>query len=41
MDFHRIERSAFEIMDRRLLRGDDVQRAASDVARAIDRVMAR
>ena len=41
MDFHRIERLSFDIMDRRLLRGDEVQVAASEVAAAIDQVMAR
>jgi hypothetical protein len=41
MDFHRIERASFDIMDRRLLRGEDVQAAASDVARALDRVLVR
>ena len=40
-DFHRVERLAFDIMDRRLLRGDDVQRAASEVAAALDRQLAR
>lgn len=41
MDFHRIERASFDIMDRRLLRGEDIQAAASDVARALDRVLER
>ena len=41
MDFHRIERMSFDIMDRRLLRGDDVQVAASEIAAEIDRVMSR
>lgn len=36
MDFHRIERLSFDIMDRALLRGDDVAVAARDVAAAID-----
>jgi ABC-type glycerol-3-phosphate transport system substrate-binding protein len=38
MDFHRIERMSFDIMDRRLLKGEDVQRAATAVAEALDRV---
>ena len=41
MDFHRIERMSFDIMDRRLLRGDDVQAAASEIAAEIDRAMSR
>jgi multiple sugar transport system substrate-binding protein len=40
-DFHRVERASFDIMDRRLLRGDDVQRSATDVAAALDRQLAR
>lgn len=41
MDFHRIERLSFDIMDRALLRGEPVQSAATDIAAEIDRVMAR
>jgi multiple sugar transport system substrate-binding protein len=41
MDFHEIEELSFQIMDRHLLRGDDLQIAASDIAQEIDRVRAR
>lgn len=41
MDFHRIERLSFDILDRALLRGESVQSAATDIAAEIDRVMAR
>jgi multiple sugar transport system substrate-binding protein len=41
MDFHRIERMSFDIMDRRLLRGDDLQSSATEIAAGIDRAMAR
>ncbi len=41
MDFHEIEEMSLDIMDRHLLRGDPVRAAAAEVARAIDRVIAR
>lgn len=41
MDFHEIEELSFEIMDRHLLRGEDLASAAADVAREIDRVRSR
>jgi multiple sugar transport system substrate-binding protein len=41
MDFHEVEEMSNDIMDRHLLRGDDLQMAATDVAAAIDRVIAR
>jgi multiple sugar transport system substrate-binding protein len=41
MDFHEIEELSFDIMDRHLLQGDDLDAAATDVAREIDRVRAR
>ncbi|MFN8061653.1 MAG: sugar ABC transporter substrate-binding protein [Vicinamibacterales bacterium] len=36
MDFHRVERLSFDIMDRRLIEGTDVQISAREVARAVD-----
>lgn len=41
LDFHEIEDLSFDIMDRHLLRGDDLHTAASEVARDIDRVRER
>lgn len=41
LDFHEIEEMSFDIMDRHLLNGDSLQVAASEIARAIDRVIAR
>jgi multiple sugar transport system substrate-binding protein len=41
LDFHEIEDLSFDIMDRHLLRGDDLHIAASEVARNIDRVRQR
>jgi multiple sugar transport system substrate-binding protein len=41
MDFFEIEELSFDIMDRRLLNGEDLQVAASEVAREIDRVRSR
>lgn len=41
MDFHEIEELSVDIMDRHLLNGDDLQVAATDVARGIDRVRSR
>jgi multiple sugar transport system substrate-binding protein len=41
VDFYEIEELSFDIMDRHLLRGDDLQQAASEIARQIDRVRAR
>jgi len=40
-DFHKIEEMSFDVMDRHLLRGEDLESAARDVARAIDEAMAR
>lgn len=40
-DFFEIEELAFQVMDRHLLRGDDLAEAAADVAARIDRVLAR
>lgn len=40
-DFHEIEEMSFDIMDRVLLRGEPAAVAARDVARRIDRVIAR
>ena len=40
-DFSRIEALAVEIMDRRLLNGEDLAASATDVARRIDEVLAR
>jgi ABC-type glycerol-3-phosphate transport system substrate-binding protein len=40
-DFHEIEEMSFDIMDRILLRGESPAAAARDVARRIDRVIAR
>jgi ABC-type glycerol-3-phosphate transport system substrate-binding protein len=40
-DFHEVEDLAFRIMDRRLLRGEDLTTAATEVARQIDRVVGR
>ncbi len=40
-DFHEIEEMSFDIMDRVLLRGDTPRAAATDVARAIDRMRTR
>lgn len=40
-DFHEIELAATDIMDRRLLEGDSLAIAAREVARRIDRVIAR
>jgi multiple sugar transport system substrate-binding protein len=41
MDFHEIEEMSNDIMDRHLLRGDDLETAAAEVAAAIDQVIAR
>jgi hypothetical protein len=41
LDFHEIEELSFDIMDRHLLRGDDLTAAAAAVAREIDRLRAR
>jgi hypothetical protein len=41
MDFHEIEEMSNDIMDRHLLRGDDLKTAAAEVAAAIDQVIAR
>jgi ABC-type glycerol-3-phosphate transport system substrate-binding protein len=41
MDFHEIEEMSSDIMDRHLLEGEPIQNAASEVAREIDRVIAR
>jgi ABC-type glycerol-3-phosphate transport system substrate-binding protein len=41
MDFHEIEEMSSDIMDRHLLNGDSLWTAASETARAIDRVIAR
>jgi multiple sugar transport system substrate-binding protein len=40
-DFHEIERMSLDIMDRHLLRGDDLATAAAEVASAIDATIAR
>lgn len=40
-DFHEVEELANQVMDRHLLRGDDLAVAARETARAIDRVIAR
>ncbi len=40
-DFSRIEALAVEIMDRRLLNGEDLAASATDVARRVDEVLAR
>ena len=40
-DFSRIEALAVEIMDRRLLTGESLERSAADVARRVDEVLAR
>jgi multiple sugar transport system substrate-binding protein len=40
-DFHEVERMSLDIMDAHLLRGTPLQEAATDVARRIDRVIAR
>lgn len=41
MDFHRVERLSLDIMDRRLLRGDDLAEAARSIAVQLDRELAR
>ncbi len=41
MDFHRVERLAVDIMDRRLLHGEDVETAAREIAARLDRELAR
>jgi multiple sugar transport system substrate-binding protein len=41
LDFHEIEEMSLDIMDRHLLRGEDLQTSASNVAREIDRIRAR
>jgi multiple sugar transport system substrate-binding protein len=41
LDFHEIEEMSFDIMDRHLLRGEPLPQAASEIAAAIDRVIAR
>ena len=41
VDFYEIEELSSDIMDRHLLRGDDLQQAASEIARQIDAVRAR
>jgi len=41
MDFHEIEELSFDIMDRHLLQGDNLNAAATDVAIEIDRVRSR
>jgi multiple sugar transport system substrate-binding protein len=41
MDFHRVERMAFDIMDRRLLRGEDLEAVAREIAGRLDRELAR
>lgn len=40
-DFHEVEDLAFHIMDRRLLRGEDLATTATEVAREIDGVVGR
>ena len=40
-DFSRIEALAVEIMDRRLLNGEALAESAADVARRVDRELAR
>jgi multiple sugar transport system substrate-binding protein len=40
-DFHEIEQMSFDVMDRHLLRGEDLAAAAADVARAIDAARAQ
>jgi multiple sugar transport system substrate-binding protein len=40
-DFHEVERLVFEVMDRHLLRGEPLERAAADVARRVDEVLSR
>ena len=40
-DFHRVERLSFDIMDRRLLRGEDVAVVAREIAAQLDRELAR
>lgn len=40
-DFHRVERLAFDVMDRRLLRGEDVEAVAREIAARLDRELAR
>ena len=40
-DFSRIEALAVEIMDRRLLNGEDLAESAADVARRVDEELAR
>ncbi len=41
LDFHEIEELSFDIMDRHLLQGDDLEVAAAEVAREIDLVRTR
>lgn len=41
MDFHEIEELSFEILDRHLLNGEDLQVAASETATIIDRIRNR
>lgn len=38
-DFYEIEELTFQVMDRHLLRGDDLGQAATEVAAAIDEIL--
>jgi len=40
-DFHKVEELSFDVMDRHLLRGEDLGSAAREVAREIDAALAR
>jgi len=40
-DFYEVEEMTFQIMDRHLLRGDPLEETAAEVAREVDRVLAR
>jgi len=40
-DFYEVEELTFQIMDRHLLRGDPLEETATEVAREVDRVLAR
>ncbi len=40
-NFYEVEELAFRIMDRHLLRGDSLSRAAREIAEEVDRVLGR
>jgi hypothetical protein len=40
-DFYEVEELTFQIMDRHLLRGEPIEAAATEVATAVDKVLAR